>query len=118
MVVCRVHAQNKGLLGYLLQGNVKLLAAPSSDTESPRMQARAVLRLLIRSDDRSPMLLLEDMFFAARKTDPAADAQLTQNIAAQAQAISARLQVPLCSKADALPSPLTCNDACTVPITR
>jgi hypothetical protein len=61
--------------------------------QSSRLIARAVLRLLLRSDSRTPVLLLEDMYYASG-ADTAAAAHITE----QAQFISDALGVPYCTK--------------------
>jgi hypothetical protein len=61
--------------------------------QGSRLVARAVLRLLLRSDSRTPILLLEDMYYASG-ADTAAAAHITE----QAQCISDTLGVPYCTK--------------------
>jgi hypothetical protein len=61
--------------------------------QGSRLVARAVLRLLLRSDSRTPILLLEDMYYASG-ADTAAAAHITE----QAQCISNTLGVPYCTK--------------------
>jgi hypothetical protein len=61
--------------------------------QGSRLVARAVLRLLLRSDSRTPILLLEDMYYAS-----GADADAAAHITEQAQCISDALGVPYCTK--------------------
>lgn len=46
---------------YLLQGNVRLVGVQSA---SGRMEARAVLRLLLRSDSMSPALFMDSVYYS------------------------------------------------------
>ncbi|CAM9888561.1 unnamed protein product, partial [Ectocarpus sp. 8 AP-2014] len=52
-------AQNRALMGYLLQGNARLVGVQS---ESGRMEARAVLRLLLRQDNMTPVLFMDSVY--------------------------------------------------------
>lgn len=57
---------------YLVQGNVRMVGVRSA---LGRMEARAVLRLLLRVDDMSPVLYMETVYFASH-ADPALDRQV------------------------------------------
>lgn len=46
---------------YLVQGNVRLVGARSL---LGRMEARAVVRLLLREDDMTPVLYMETLYYA------------------------------------------------------
>lgn len=48
---------------YLVQGNVRLVGAARSS--SGRMEARAVLRLLLRSDTMTAVLYMEDIYYSS-----------------------------------------------------
>ncbi|CAM9485171.1 unnamed protein product [Ectocarpus sp. 6 AP-2014] len=80
-------AQNRALMGYLLQGNARLVGVQS---ESGRMEARAVLRLLLRQDNMTPVLFMDSVYYASNL-----DSSLEQQVAAEAQSVSEALGVPL-----------------------
>jgi hypothetical protein len=124
--------QNKGLLGFLLNGSCKLLfsgrqplhsTAAEADAEagkwtagssiSPCAYSRAAIRLLLRSDTRRPVLLMEPPYFTSgRNSTGMAD------LFAQAHSLSERLDVPLYTKdsiIDDAPDGLAAN---RVPVTR
>ncbi|CAM9148932.1 unnamed protein product, partial [Discosporangium mesarthrocarpum] len=82
--------QNKALLGYLLQGNVRFVGVQSP---SGCMEARSVLRLLLRSDSMAPALFMDQVYYASHP-DPALEEQ------AKAQSVSNALGVPLYRKND------------------
>ena len=49
---------------YLLQGNARLVGVQS---ESGRMEARAVLRLLLRQDNMAPVLFMDSVYYASNQ---------------------------------------------------
>lgn len=50
------------VLRYLLQGNVRLACVQS---ESGRVEARAVVRLLLREDVMAPVLFMHPVFYSS-----------------------------------------------------
>ncbi|CAM9675490.1 unnamed protein product [Choristocarpus tenellus] len=89
--------QNKALLGYLLQGNVRLVGVQSAHG---RMEARAVLRLLLRSDDMTPALYMDKIYYASHP-----DSALEEQVLLEAESISKALHVPLYQSEDKIPKP-------------
>lgn len=72
---------------YLLQGNVRLVGVQS---ESGRMEARAVLRLLLRSDSMAPALFMDTIYYSTNP-DTALEQQVGQRVAAAAAAAVVRV---------------------------
>eukprot|EP00903_Cladosiphon_okamuranus_P013411 g12496.t1 len=88
-------AQNRALLGYLVQGNVRLVGVQS---ESGRMEARAVLRLLLRHDNMAPVLFMDSVYYASNP-----DSSLEDQVVAEAQSVSTAVGVPLYRAGDKIP---------------
>lgn len=57
---------------YLLQGNARLIGVRS---DSGRMEARAVLRLLLRQDNMAPVLFMDSVYYASNQ-----DSSLEQQV--------------------------------------
>lgn len=63
---------------YLLQGNARLVGVQS---ESGRMEARAVLRLLLRQDNMTPVLFMDSVYYASN-LDSSLEQQVEHVVAA------------------------------------
>mmetsp|Transcript_2833 Transcript_2833/g.4046 ORF Transcript_2833/g.4046 Transcript_2833/m.4046 type:complete len:722 (+) Transcript_2833:84-2249(+) len=79
--------QNRALLGYLLQGNTRLLTVKSKEG---KVTGRAILRLLLRSDTKAPVLFQDKIYTSGHLTD-----HLVGEIQGMAKEISKKLQLPL-----------------------
>lgn len=51
---------------YLLQGNVRFVGVQSA---LGRMEARAVLRLLLRADIMTPVLFMDEIYYSSHRDD-------------------------------------------------
>lgn len=58
---------------YLIQGNVRFVGAQSS--RGGRMDARAVLRLLVRSDNKEAVLFMDKIYYSSNH-DPSLEQQV------------------------------------------
>eukprot|EP00752_Nemacystus_decipiens_P004033 g3692.t1 len=101
---------NRGLLGYVIQGNVRFVGVQSSNSSSNanskggRMDARAVLRLLVRSDNKEAVLFMDKIYFSSNQ-----DATLEQQVVEEAKSVSEALGIPLYRAGDTVPRPLPAN---------
>jgi hypothetical protein len=62
--------------------------------------ARSLIRLLVRSDTREPVVYCDALFFASTSAGP----QLLPQIVAQAEALAAHMQVPVVHACSTLPA--------------
>ena len=69
----------RGRRSYVIQGNVRFVGVQSSSSNSNskggRMDARAVLRLLVRSDNKEAVLFMDKIYFSSNP-----DATLEQQV--------------------------------------
>eukprot|EP00903_Cladosiphon_okamuranus_P006600 g6447.t1 len=91
---------NRGLLGYLIQGNVRFVGVQSSSSKGGRMDARAVLRLLVRSDNKEAVLFLDKIYFSSNR-----DATLEKQVVEEAESVSEALGIPLYRAGDTVTRP-------------
>ncbi|CAM9187780.1 unnamed protein product [Scytosiphon promiscuus] len=89
---------NRGLLGYLIQGNVRFVGVQSS--MGGRMDARAVLRLLVRSDTKEAVLFMDKIYYSSNR-----DATLERKVLEQAKSVSDDLGIPLFRAGDTVLRP-------------
>lgn len=106
--------QNRALLGFVMQGNVRLIVSREKTEEGGRqgrLLARAAVRLLLRSDTNTPVLLLEDVYTTGSKSEDA-----VHDVKRQAHALADRIGVMCVSSDTVLPHSSAC--ARSVPIDR
>lgn len=88
--------ENRGLLGYLLQGNVRLLLVRGP---SGRTLARAAVRLLARDDNGEPVIWLDQPLYQPYEGlalgKASEQAELESELLQQAKLLSQCLDVPL-----------------------
>ncbi|CAM9888920.1 unnamed protein product [Ectocarpus sp. 6 AP-2014] len=89
---------NRGLLGYLIQGNVRFVGVQS--TRDGRMDARAVLRMLVRSDNKEAVLFMDKIYYSSNR-----DASLERQVIEEAKNVSDALGIPLFRAGDTVPRP-------------
>lgn len=65
-----------------------------------RMEARAVLRLLVRADDMSAVLFMDDIYYSSHR-DPALEEQVVR----EAKSVSDALDIPMYRAGDTIPGP-------------
>ncbi|CAM9972536.1 unnamed protein product [Heterosigma akashiwo] len=82
--------QNGALLGYLLQGNVRLLRVRTAEGPGGRVAGRAVLRVLHREDNGAPVLYLDRIYCSGQAAN-----DIRPRIRAQAVEIAVAMKLPL-----------------------
>jgi len=96
---------NKALMGYVLQSHVRVLVVTDN---VGRVMARSVIRLLLRSDTREPVIFADPMFFTLGFSY-----ELQAELLYQARALQEHMGVPVvhaCSVLAAPPEPGSCPE--------
>ena len=88
---------NRALMGYVLQPNCRVLVVTDSVS---RVMARSVVRLLVRSDTREPIIFADPMFFTLGFSY-----ELQAELLYQARQLQEHMQVPVVHGCSVLPAP-------------
>jgi len=88
---------NRALMGYVLQPNCRVLVVTDS---VGRVMARSLVRLLVRSDTREPIIFADPMFFTLGFSY-----ELQAELLFQARLLQEHMQVPVVHSCSVLPAP-------------
>ncbi len=86
---------NRALMGYVLQSHVRALVVTDG---VGRVLVRSLIRLVLRSDNLSPVIFCDPMFFTSGYS-----AELQAQLLAQAAALEAHMRIPVVHAGSVLP---------------